>query len=61
MTKQPTLYEQKKMDLEHIIYGTRQEPVVSIEEIAKIIAERFDEAEIEALIKELKSKKETKL
>ena len=47
------LYEQKKMDLQHTIYGTRQEPVISIEEIAKIIADRFDEAEMESLIIEL--------
>ena len=53
MTKEPTPYEQKKMDLEHIIYGTRQEPVVSIEESAKIIAEIFDRAELDSLIREL--------
>jgi len=44
-------YLDKHWDLRKVIEGTRDEPVVSIEELSKIIKREFDDSEKKLLIK----------
>jgi len=46
-------HEMKKADFERAISGTRDEPVVGIEEVALAIKESWDKTEIDSLIREL--------
>ena len=46
-------YEIKKQNIRSAIHSSRNEPVVSLEDIANICKETFDKAEIEAFIGQL--------
>jgi chromosome segregation and condensation protein ScpB len=59
--KQPTKTEYLYDDLSNLIWQTRNHPGLSIKDIAKIFGENFDEAEIKALIEDLKEELKLKV